>query len=181
MTENKKTEADALQLIDDAVARLRRSGALDLVEAVNRLIGASPIHSGNAAKIAANNEEKRQRLPLVFQGLVGPGATASFPIRAQIDLRLTHLVVSSETAKHFRLFDIRVGHSSQLVNVDSLALELFDVALVRADHEFSKAMEWRTEKVLVGQDVTLYATSLSLTPQRFSAIFWGETTPRSWI
>lgn len=120
---------------------------------------------------------RARRVPLPFvKDAIAPGRIEDVTVRPQVTFRPTHLVVTVEVAKCFRLVDYRIGVHSQKVAWDSLPLGPFArpaYDVLGGPEPYAQIVQWDSATVECAQDVILSVWNRSDEPEDFEAILWG--------
>ena len=97
-----------------------------------------------------------------------------FLAKPPVDVKITHLIVSEETAQHFDMQDFKIGKDSQLLTAESVPLDFFSVA--HNQKALAKVSALRGTTCSAEQTVAVFARRRvdGLGPKTFQGLLWTE-------
>lgn len=180
MADSKLTDGDLARHIDRVLSELEKFPAHgELRDLCNQLIE------------DARGRVVTHRCPynLLFRGAINE---VTFSIEPFVSQRLTHLVVSDETAQKWDLVDWKVscvamfagaaiGRSGSAEQDHSFRTPLtaFAVSNYKKDSALERVLSWVSPKVQPGNRATLHFTTkdgYSGIPQDFEGLLWADST-----
>ncbi len=117
---------------------------------------------------------------------ISAGATLYIVRRPQIAFKGERLVIPSSLATYFQIYEIRIGHCSQLVEPSAIPAEIFGSPRIPEDWKFetievidgdgiARGERFDMDLAQVSTDMAIGITNIDHAPHRFMASIIGRT------
>jgi hypothetical protein len=105
------------------------------------------------------------------------GETRIFAAQPYVDVRVTHLVLTEETAQHFDMQDFKIGKDSQLPTSESVPMDFFSVT--HNQKALAKVSTFRSKPCSEDQTIGVFVQRRNdgQGPKVFQGLLWVEYAP----
>jgi hypothetical protein len=156
------TKEDLTSHIDRIVKALEKSGVRDLVNLTKRL-----------SELVKTVDRRKYNMPF---GLIQEpkNGRVEFTTQPNICCRLTHLVLSPETAKSYEMEHFQIANIYSTGDDHHIPLELFSIEYMN-DDRLANCMQWKTVELSPANRFTISASlRTGFSPVEFRGILWAE-------